>query len=39
MVSKSYFVVNIMEYLDKAPMEENFSRLRNFYECPQNKDV
>lgn len=39
MVSKSYFVVNIMEYLDNAPMEEDFSRLRNFYECPQNKDV
>lgn len=39
MASKSYFVVNIMEYLCDAPMEEALSGLCSLYECPLNKDV
>ena len=39
MASKSYFVVNIMEYLCDAPMEEILSDLCALYECPLNKDV
>lgn len=39
MASKSYFVVNIMEYLCDAPMEEILSDLCSLYECPLNKDV
>ncbi len=39
MASKSYFVVNIMEYLCDAPMEEILSDLCALYECSLNKDV
>lgn len=39
MASKSYFVVNIMEYLCDAPMEEILLDLCSLYECPQNRDV
>lgn len=39
MASKSYFVVNIMEYLSDTRMEEDLSSLRNLFECPLNKDV
>lgn len=39
MASKSYFVVNIMEYLCDAPMEEILSDLCALYECPLNKNV
>lgn len=39
MASKSYFVVNIMEYLYDTHMEEDLFSLRSHFECPQNKDV
>ena len=39
MASKSYFVVNIMEYLCDAPMAEILLDFCNLYECPLNKDV
>ena len=39
MASKSYFVVNIMEYLCDTRMEEDLFSLRSLFECPQNKDV
>ncbi|MBR6125479.1 hypothetical protein IKQ19_18120 [Candidatus Saccharibacteria bacterium] len=39
MASKSYFVVNIMEYLCDAPMEEILLDLCSLYECPLNRDV
>lgn len=39
MASKSYFVVNIMEYLYDAPMAEILLDFCNLYECPLNKDV
>ena len=39
MASKSYFVVNIMEYLCGAPIEKLLSDLCTLYECPLNKDV
>ena len=39
MASKSYFIVNIMEYLSDAFMEKLLSGLCTLYECPLNKDV
>ena len=39
MASKSYFVVNIMEYLCGAPIEKLLSDFCTLYECPLNKDV
>jgi len=38
MDSKSYFVLNIREYLG-TPAEKDLSILRNQYQCPVNKDI
>ena len=39
MASKSYFVVNIMEYLCDTHMVEDLFGLCSLFECPLNKDV
>jgi hypothetical protein len=39
MDSRTYFVLNIREYLGNAPLEEDLSGLQNLYECPLSRDV